>query len=46
MPLQHCFGLYDEEKMAPAVEPSACKYPKEPVNSFEAGSRLPALEHQ
>jgi hypothetical protein len=46
MPLQHCFRLYDEEKIAPAAEPSACKYPKEPVNGFEVGSRLPALEHQ
>ena len=32
MPLQHCFGLYDEQKIAPAAWPSACKYPKEPVN--------------
>jgi hypothetical protein len=34
MPLQHCFGPYDEEKIAPAAEPSACKHPKEPVNGF------------
>jgi hypothetical protein len=46
MPLQHCLGLYDQGKIAPAAEPSACKYPKEPVNGFEVGSRLPALEHQ
>jgi hypothetical protein len=46
MPLQHCFGLYDEEKLAPAAEPAACNYPKEPVNGFEVGSRLLALEHQ
>jgi hypothetical protein len=46
MTLQYCLGLYDEEKIAPAAEPSACKYPKEPVSRFEVGSRLPALEHQ
>jgi hypothetical protein len=45
MALQHCLGLYDEEKIASAPEPSACKYSKEPVSGSEVGTRLPALEH-
>jgi hypothetical protein len=39
MPLQYCLGLYDEEKITPAAEPSACKYPKEPVRSYVAARR-------
>ena len=46
MPLQHRFGLYDEEKIAPPAEAVACKDPKESIRGFEVRTGTAALERQ